>query len=236
MSRASYCDAAFEKRLAESRLQMNALKAGLNEVVPLNLLQLFSARELEHLVCGSVTVDLELLKRHTTYFGGYSSINDAPIQLMWRALESFSHAERSLFLRYVIRWCAWPEALQVYRASSFWRLAVEPSSQPAWWCWLQLRVGSFSIASPGRRMAAEIQRAGVAGIIAGPAWSCHVLLPTEASALPRLCHVLRPPAVSMLVLGWCWCGAYSCAGHADTPSSTARQLTRTLGRLTVLDG
>merc|ERR1711934_854262 len=72
-----------------------------NEVVPLNLLQLFSARELEHLVCGSVTVDLELLKRHTTYFGGYSSINDAPIQLMWRALESFSHAERSLFLRFV---------------------------------------------------------------------------------------------------------------------------------------
>ena len=51
-----YVDLGLRKRAQESRVQMNALRAGLDSVVPLSLLQLYSWHEVEHLVCGSVEV------------------------------------------------------------------------------------------------------------------------------------------------------------------------------------
>ena len=47
-------------------------------------------------------VDLNLLRANTAYDAPYRA-NSAPVQLMWQALESFSHVERSLFLRYALR-------------------------------------------------------------------------------------------------------------------------------------
>jgi len=146
--------AAIDKRVEETNVQMHALRDGLNSVVPLNLLQIFSAAEVELLVCGSVEVrfsagrgacclsapclcawtvvvvllvglpvyvccvcvptgalmtdnlwfqvDLNLLRANTAYDAPYRA-NSAPVQLMWQALESFSHVERSLFLRYALR-------------------------------------------------------------------------------------------------------------------------------------
>jgi len=94
-----YSRLVIKARLEESSLQIEALKRGLGRVVPLELLQMFSGAELETMVCGRPEVDLELMKRHTTYEG--VSSGDAHVQFMWRALESFSTEQRKKFLRFV---------------------------------------------------------------------------------------------------------------------------------------
>lgn len=63
------------------------------DVVPARMLPVFTWRELQQLVCGDRTVDLELLKRCTAYVRGLTPA--APVvRWLWEVLESFSPAER----------------------------------------------------------------------------------------------------------------------------------------------
>lgn len=69
-------------------------------MVPASHLSLFAWYELETMVCGLPTVDVETLRRHTAFRGGYSA-NHHVVQWLFRALTSFTAEERSLFLRFV---------------------------------------------------------------------------------------------------------------------------------------
>ena len=53
-------------RLSEADKQIAAIKQGLATVVPIDLLQLWSWDDLEFAVTGNRTMDVELLKKHTT--------------------------------------------------------------------------------------------------------------------------------------------------------------------------
>lgn len=86
-------------RLAEGRLQTSALRQGLGDVVPLQATDLLCPEQLQRLICGSPSVDLQLLKRHTRY-SGYAA-TDIEVRWFWRALESFSSSQRQQFLRFV---------------------------------------------------------------------------------------------------------------------------------------
>jgi hypothetical protein len=55
-------------RLNEFKEQMEIMKQGLREVVPENILQFLTWRELEELVSGKNIVNLDLLKRFTHYY------------------------------------------------------------------------------------------------------------------------------------------------------------------------
>lgn len=63
--RAEYVDAVIAMRLGEFDAAVDAVRAGLAATLPLPLLSLFTATQLETKICGSVEVDLELLKRNT---------------------------------------------------------------------------------------------------------------------------------------------------------------------------
>ena len=65
--------------------QIDALLSGLWELVPEELLKLFSDSELELLISGLPDIDLEDWRAHTEYHGGYTS-SSPPIQWFWRAL------------------------------------------------------------------------------------------------------------------------------------------------------
>ena len=86
-------------------MQRAAVLAGLGEIVPLPLLSLFTAEQMERLVCGRKTVDINWLKEMTTYGDGESadtlSESSVEVQLLWEALRSFSHQDRRDFLRFV---------------------------------------------------------------------------------------------------------------------------------------
>lgn len=68
----SYCHtvlsshAQLQVRLSEADKQISAIKQGLATVVPIDLLQLWSWDDLEFAVTGNRTMDVELLKKHTT--------------------------------------------------------------------------------------------------------------------------------------------------------------------------
>lgn len=86
-------------------------------VVPVPLLSLFTGPELETMVCGSPDIPLDLLKSVVTYKGVDAS---APlVRWFWDTLESFSNAERSLFLRFVWGRTRLPRTIVDFRGRDF---------------------------------------------------------------------------------------------------------------------
>jgi hypothetical protein len=97
--REEFCRLSIETRLHECDLQVRALRKGLNRVVPANMLSLFSAYDLELLICGNPVIDLDVLRKHTIYQG--LAPGSPLVKYFWQTLESFTQAERQLFLRFV---------------------------------------------------------------------------------------------------------------------------------------
>merc|ERR1711991_781813 len=73
---------------------------GLNRLVSVSLLSLFSWGDLQLLIAGNPIIDIDALKRHTKLGGGYTD-GDPSVRYFWKALHSFSNDERKLFLRFV---------------------------------------------------------------------------------------------------------------------------------------
>ncbi len=69
------------------------------QVVPLQVLSLLTWQELELIICGRATIDLELLRRNTQYAQGLSP-DDPVVGFLWRVLESFNHETRRKFIRF----------------------------------------------------------------------------------------------------------------------------------------
>jgi ubiquitin-protein ligase E3 A len=62
-------------------------------------LQLFSATELERLVCGNPFLDFESLQKHARYEGGYSPEHRV-VQWLWQVVSELTQEERKLFLKF----------------------------------------------------------------------------------------------------------------------------------------
>jgi E3 ubiquitin-protein ligase HERC2 len=98
-TRLEFVELAVQARLRESEKQMRAIRKGLEQVVPLRMLSLFSWYDIEVMVCGNPYIDVEELRRHTAYNGVQAS--SPVVRHLFKALHSFSHEERQLFLRFV---------------------------------------------------------------------------------------------------------------------------------------
>ena len=68
-NRKRYVKMAVDYRLHEFDLQVAAIRRGIASVVPMPALRLFTWQELEILVAGRPEIDLEVLKRQTSYSG-----------------------------------------------------------------------------------------------------------------------------------------------------------------------
>jgi len=112
-NRHEWADLVEKVRLHESRQQILAIRHGLSTIVPLQLLQLFTWRELEVRLEGKPMMDISLLKKRTVYRGGFSS-KDKVIINFWKALESFTPEEHALFLRFT-----WGRSRLPFTASEF---------------------------------------------------------------------------------------------------------------------
>lgn len=98
-SRGEYADLVEQYRLHEGDDAAALVRRGMAKVVPAKLLSLFTGAELETMVCGTPEVDVDLLQRCTEYSGCNSS--DTHVEWFWNVLRSFTHEERSAFLRFV---------------------------------------------------------------------------------------------------------------------------------------
>lgn len=98
-TRHEYAALVVATRLAESRRQAQAVRRGLENVVPQSMLSLLTWKELEVHVCGRPVVDVALLRANTEYNG--CSKEDEHIKWFWRAMEEYSPEERAQYLRFV---------------------------------------------------------------------------------------------------------------------------------------
>ncbi|ORY33382.1 hypothetical protein BCR39DRAFT_491673 [Naematelia encephala] len=79
--------------------QIKAFLNGFYEIIPRSLVQIFEPDQLELLISGITTVDVDELKNATQLSGWKPS--DPEVAWFWRALRSFSQEERSRFLMFV---------------------------------------------------------------------------------------------------------------------------------------
>ncbi|WVQ94835.1 hypothetical protein IAU59_001918 [Kwoniella sp. CBS 9459] len=79
--------------------QIKAFLEGFYDIIPRQLIQIFEPDQLELLISGITTVDVDELKNATQLSGWKST--DPEVQWFWRALRSFSQEERSRFLMFV---------------------------------------------------------------------------------------------------------------------------------------
>jgi len=92
------------------RPHVNAFKQGLANCIDLDWIRMFSTRELSILISGAPTpIDLEDLKRHTNYSGGYNA-HHITIVNFWKAVESFTERQKSQLLKFVTS-CSRPPLL-----------------------------------------------------------------------------------------------------------------------------
>lgn len=93
-----YARLAVHYKTHELDRQLYSLRQGFVEVVPLRVLRLCRWNELEAYVCGDPNIDVEELKKHTTYHG-YDK-NDKACKMFWRVFPTLSEEERSKFIRF----------------------------------------------------------------------------------------------------------------------------------------
>ncbi|CAG4926206.1 unnamed protein product [Colias eurytheme] len=112
-----YVQLALHYRLHEFDEQVRAVRDGISRVVPAPLLALFTASELETLVCGSPDIPVQTLRASATYKGVEPH---APlVQWFWEVMEELSGGERALFLRFVWGRTRLPRAPQDPRQRDF---------------------------------------------------------------------------------------------------------------------
>lgn len=91
-NRDEFVELALSLRLGEFNQQVAALRSGFITIIPERSLQLLTWEELQLRVCGSPDIDIELLRRHTTYRGGYHGWHSA-VRRFWRAVSQFTQEE-----------------------------------------------------------------------------------------------------------------------------------------------
>ncbi|CDZ98238.1 E3 ubiquitin-protein ligase/Putative upstream regulatory element binding protein [Phaffia rhodozyma] len=138
-------------RLADSvKDQSKAFIDGFTSIIPQSLLQIYDAGELELLISGLPTIDVDELKNSVQLHNWRNS--DAEIQWLWRAIRSFSQAERASFLQFTTGSARVPlggfsqlvgsngvQPVQVHRAHG------DPDRIPtSHTCFNQLDLGSYS--------------------------------------------------------------------------------------------
>uniref|UniRef100_A0A8V0X046 HECT-type E3 ubiquitin transferase n=1 Tax=Gallus gallus TaxID=9031 RepID=A0A8V0X046_CHICK len=94
-----YVHLVCQMRMTGERRQLAAFLEGFYEIIPKRLISIFTEQELELLISGLPTIDIDDLKANTEYHK-YQG-NSIQIQWFWRALRSFDQADRAKFLQFV---------------------------------------------------------------------------------------------------------------------------------------
>ncbi|CAH1393586.1 unnamed protein product [Nezara viridula] len=90
--------------------QTSSFSEGLDSVVSLEWLNIFTAKELQIIISGNkCPIDVDDMKAHTVYTGGHTQDHPS-IVMFWRVVKSLSNKQRSLLLRFVTS-CSRPPLL-----------------------------------------------------------------------------------------------------------------------------
>ena len=90
-----------EKKLLAMATPLSAFFLGLACALPAALFPIFTPHELEALVCGAPTIDVELLKKVTEYEGEGVHAAAPHVKHLWGSLARMDQAQRSKFVNFV---------------------------------------------------------------------------------------------------------------------------------------
>ena len=95
-----YLDLITQHRMTEAiRPQIDAFLRGFNELIDSNVLRIFNEDELELLISGMPTIDIDDLRSNTIYHNYHAT--DQNILWFWDALKSLSEEDKARFLQFV---------------------------------------------------------------------------------------------------------------------------------------
>ncbi|KAK8600955.1 hypothetical protein V6N13_059305 [Hibiscus sabdariffa] len=95
-----YVDLVAEHRLTTAiRPQINAFLEGFNELIRIDLINIFNDKELELLISGLPDIDLDDMRANTEY-SGYSAASPV-IQWFWDVVQGFSKEDKARLLQFV---------------------------------------------------------------------------------------------------------------------------------------
>jgi hypothetical protein len=162
-NRLEYCQAVREARLAEFDLHAAAMAKGMAQVVPMRALLLFSASQVEELVCGSPTIDIELWKAFTESSG----LSALTVGLFWKVMETLTPKEQSGFVRFAwgrSRLPARKEDFDVKRKLTGAGRAALPVSHT---CFFSIEMPEYRTEEEMRHGLLTVIHFGVGGILNG---------------------------------------------------------------------
>jgi hypothetical protein len=99
-----YLELRLKHRLFDSiKQQLEFFLKGFYEIIPLEYLSIFDYQELELLMCGIPTIEVDDWMRHTEYLGEYSRFGEQHkvIQWFWEVILTFSDEEKVRLLQFV---------------------------------------------------------------------------------------------------------------------------------------
>ena len=125
-------------RLHELDAQVQAIRRGFITIVPERILGLVQWQELEELVVGSSEIDVDIMRNHTQY-GSRSFERSDTVKYFWAVLESFSNAERAMFVRFAWGRSRLPRTGKWENSFTLMKCGSDPNRLPvAHTCFFQL--------------------------------------------------------------------------------------------------
>ncbi|KRT81776.1 Regulator of chromosome condensation repeat containing protein, partial [Oryctes borbonicus] len=143
-NRSQYFEKAVKFRLQEFNLQVAAIREGMAGIIPVPLLSLVTADHMEQLICGMSHISIALLKKIVRY--RELDENHQLVQWLWNILESFTDAERVLFMRFVSGRSRLPSNLaDLSQRFQIMKVDRAPNGLPtAQTCFFQLRLPPYT--------------------------------------------------------------------------------------------
>lgn len=94
-----YLESLSQYKIHEFKDQVNAIIKGISSIIPLDILLILNAEEIETRICGLRSVDINLLKKNTLY---NQVDNNAPhINYFWNVVSNFTQDQRQLLVRFI---------------------------------------------------------------------------------------------------------------------------------------
>lgn len=128
-SRGKYVQLLEEYHLGLYSQQVKAICRGFGTIVPSQLMRLFTWEEADILTCGSPTINLIDLKKHTTY-SGFTGPDDPTIKIFWKVLEKFTNEQRSHFIEFAWGRSRLPRPGTWNKPLGLTRLGTDPTQLP----------------------------------------------------------------------------------------------------------
>lgn len=99
-NKAEYVRLVTEQRLTKDiQKQISAFLEGFHDIIPPDLIRIFTEQELELLISGLPDIDVDSWKNNTELYG-YGSA-DPVVQWFWRAVRSFDQTEKAKLLQFI---------------------------------------------------------------------------------------------------------------------------------------